>query len=156
MNTMDQSFTMLEATRTHILHLLNECSDEQLFVIPRPFNNHLLWNALHLLAAQQKLCYELAEVPLRLDRFMVERYAKGTFPSQERTGDLVRFAKEHLMSTVHEMKADYFNGVFSKPYRQMTTSYGVTLSGIEDAIHYLNIHESLHFGQMKMMKKLIE
>lgn len=64
---------MMVITRRNVLDLLDTCTEEELFKIP----NSLLWNALHLLSAQQVLFYRFTENSYRLDKDFVEEYGKG-------------------------------------------------------------------------------
>lgn len=151
---MDRQFAMLKATRQQVLDLLDACTQDQLFTIPPRFGNHILWNAAHLLATQQVLCYRFTNTPMRLDEAFVRQYGKGTVPASEQDGGLVHFVSRHLLDTVTQNQEDYHQGVFGT-YRPIVTSYGITLNTLEDAICYLNLHEGMHFGQMKMLKRLV-
>lgn len=151
---MDKEFEILQATRRNVLSVLNACTVEQLFIIPTPFNNNIIWNAAHLLATQQVLWYRFTDTPLRLDKSFVDGYSKGTVPTADVNLELVDFVKKELLPTVDQSREDYHNGIFG-PYKPVTTSYGVKLESLEDAISYLNLHEGMHFGQIKMLQRLV-
>ena len=53
-----------------------------------------------------------------------------------------------------KMEDDYANGIF-KEYKEYATSFNATLSCIDDAILFNNMHETMHLGFMIALKKKI-
>ena len=53
-----------------------------------------------------------------------------------------------------KLESDYSNTIFSN-YNSYTTSYNITLSSIEEAIQFNNVHDGLHFGYIMALKKVI-
>ena len=151
---MKEHFDLLAITRKNILDEINACSNEQLFEIPAGFNNHVLWNAVHLIVTQQVLIYGNTDTPFRIDQAIIDRYRKGTTPTGEVDQEMVDFAKEQLLTSVETLKADYGKGIFGA-YKPVTTSYGAPLNSVEDAIRFNNVHEGMHYGQIKMLKRII-
>jgi hypothetical protein len=58
------------------------------------------------------------------------------------------------LSTVDLLEEDYKNGIF-KQFKTYTTGYNATLSNVEEAIMFNNIHEGLHFGYAMALRKLV-
>lgn len=147
---MKTTFDYLRQTRQNILKtLVNQAGKEHM--IPKGFKNSLYWNAAHCLVTQQLLCYKLSGEEVKVDDEIIEAYRKGAAPTDSLPDVLeVAKVKELLITSVDQLEEDYNNGLFKK-YSPYTTSYGVTLNSIEDAINFNNIHEGLHFGYMMAM-----
>lgn len=151
---MEKQFEYLEVTRNNVLVEIESCSTEELFTIPKGFNNNILWNAIHAIVTQQLLVYGNTNTPFRIDQSIIDAYRKGTVPTKEANFEMVNFAKQQLLDSVAQLKNDYENKVFDD-YNAVTTSYNATLTSVEDAITFVNLHDSMHYGQIKMLKKLI-
>jgi hypothetical protein len=52
------------------------------------------------------------------------------------------------------MEKDYAAGLFNE-YKAYPTSFGVTLSEIEEAIMFNNVHEGMHLGYCIALRKVI-
>ena len=119
-------------------------------------NNNIVWNFAHIIVTQQILCYKLSGVNACVDQNMVENYRKGSKPDSERPINRDEFENliELLGQTTYNLEVDFKNGMFPS-YNTYTTSYGMTLSSIEEAIRFNNVHEGLHFGSILNLKKLV-
>jgi hypothetical protein len=151
---MNRHFDLLSVTRSNMVKLLSSVSEEQLFVIPKGFNNSIIWNAGHSLNSQQKLIYGLAGAPMRIPDSFSAFFSKGTSPSEWTSRPDVKQVKELLVDTAAYLREDYAKGIF-KSYKEYPTSYGFELKSVDDAIIFNNVHESLHLGSMMALKKLV-
>lgn len=151
---MKKQFQLLRATRQNVLKVLEETSRESLLKIPTGFNNNILWNIYHLLASQQLLIYGLSQTPFRLDKEFIFKYKSGTIPSGEEDLDLVDLAHNSLLTTVKQLSEDYQQDIFGE-FKTIKTSYGVELQSIEDAIYFNNLHEAMHYGQIKTFQSIL-
>ena len=69
----------------------------------------------------------------------------------------VNFIKAELLISIETMDNDYKEGLFTgKEYPNYLTSYGVTISSIDVAISFNNIHEALHYGYIMAQKKALQ
>ena len=50
---MNKAIERLKNPRMMLIKMLNELSTEQLNKVPAGFNNNIIWNAAHMVAAQQ-------------------------------------------------------------------------------------------------------
>jgi hypothetical protein len=151
---MEYQFELLAITRQNILNEIEDCSINQLFEIPERFNNHIIWNAVHVVVTQQLLIYGNTATPFRIAPAIIENYRKGTTPTSDVKTDMIDFVKTQLIGSVASLKEDYNNAVFG-PYKQVTTSYNATITSVEEAISFVNLHDSMHYGQIKMLKKFL-
>ena len=144
-------FDLHKITRKHLITYLDTLSPEQLAYIPKGFRNNIFWNIAHCVVTQQLLCYKFSELSLLISDMWVEKYRKdtipnGSFPTQEEIQEL----RLLLISTQKQLQQDYQQGKFIQ-YTTYTTSYGFTLSSIEEALLFNNAHETMHLGIIKSL-----
>jgi len=152
---MEKQFEILRVTRNNVLQEIGDLSHQALFRIPDGYNNHILWNTIHIIVSQQLLVYDLSQTPLHINQGIVADFRKGTTPTEYIKPEWVDFAKTHLLSTIDQLQEDYQNNTFG-PFKRTSLDYGLVLNSVEDAIRFINIHEAMHFGQIKMLRKLIK
>jgi hypothetical protein len=63
---IDKQLDILRQPRLKILNILESFSLEQLNMIPAGYNNNIIWNLGHMVAAQQGVCYKRAGVETRI------------------------------------------------------------------------------------------
>ncbi len=152
---MKYHFEILNITRNNILNAVKDLSLEELSTIPAGFNNNIFWNLAHIVVTQQLLCYKLSGLDMELDDSFVDKYRKGSVASNELTQEEFDYALEQLIALPSKLESDYANEVF-KNYNSYTTSYNITLSRVEDAIQFNNVHEGLHFGYIMALKRVVK
>jgi hypothetical protein len=152
---MVQTVAHLKVIRQNLLDAISELSPNEVKCIPEGFNNSILWNSCHMLVTQQVLVYRLSGNDSSIPQVFIERYRKGTkpMPDVDATEDL-SYLKANFLSAADQMVNDYEEGLF-KVYQEYTTSFGVTLKSVEDAILFNNLHESMHLGYVLSMKHLL-
>ena len=151
---MEKQFAILRTTRNNVLKVIQPFTDEQLNKIPAPFNNNLIWNLGHILVTQQLLMYRLSGLDCLVDNALIEKYRKGSKPTEPVNSEEIQQLRQALLSLTDRAEADFNKGVFQK-YKTYPTSYGYTLNAIEDAIHFNNVHESMHLGTMMAIRKFV-
>jgi len=151
---MNDQIETIKRTRTHLLELVKELNIEQLNKVPAGFNNNIIWNLGHLVAAQQGICYVRTGVKPHVAEDFIDRYKKGSKPERFLNEEELKKIKELFFSSLDILKQDYESGLWTG-YDSWTTSYGVELNSIEDAIQFLNFHEGLHSGYILALKRVI-
>jgi hypothetical protein len=151
---MEKQFEILEKTRLQVLEQLQGLSTEQLNEIPAGFNNNIIWNVAHLIAAQQGVCYLRPGFELRVAEKYFNLYKPGSKPEAFVTAEEVQDICELLLTSLAQFKSDYENKVITS-YVPWTTRYGVALDTIEDAIRFLPFHEGLHLGYILALKRAL-
>ena len=152
---MNQMIETIKSTRLYLLQLANDLSLEQLNEVPPGFNNNIIWNLAHLVAAQQGVCYLRAGLPTSIDESFYQRYKPGTKPEATLDSSEVEFIKAILFSSLDTFVADYKAGLFAN-YMAWTTRYGVPLQSIQDAVQFLLFHEGLHTGYIMALKRVVK
>ena len=151
---MEKQFEILKANRLIILNIIEDLSLKQLNKIPEGFRNNIAWNVAHLPVIQQLLCYKLSGLPINVTDEMVEKYQKGTTPSDDMTQQELEIIKDLYVKQVAQFKEDYHNNKFTT-YNTYPTSANVTLHTINDAIAFNNFHEGLHLGYILALKNTL-
>lgn len=139
-------------TRNIFVKMLDQISKEELFNIPDNFNNNIIWNIGHLAITQQLLNYKLSGLPLYVNDKAIEMLGKDSSPKNWKEDIDVQQIKSWLTELPAKLKEDYANGLF-KEFNTYTTSAGVTLNNVDDAIRFNNFHEGLHLGYIMAMRK---
>lgn len=151
---MEKIFDVVLNTKAQFIQLLDGLAIEQLNTIPAGFNNNIIWNFAHTVASWQILCYKLSGLPYVIDENFIDLFKKGTKP--ERFFDAQELAQIKKLSILsfEKLVLDYQDGVFTN-YTTYLTSFGVTLTSIDDAIQYASMHDGLHLGYAWALKKLV-
>lgn len=151
---MKHNIGVIRQTRSFILQAIEDLSTDQLNHIPEGFNNNIIWNLGHMIAAQQGVCYMRNGMPPRISEEFFNRYKPGSKPEQNISAEEVAVIKELTFSTLDQLEADYENGHWTG-YKPWTTRYGVELTSIEDAVQFILFHEGLHGGVIASLKRLV-
>lgn len=149
---MKNHIDILKATRANILKAIEGISLEQLNLVPDGYNNNLIWNAGHVVVTQQRLCYAMSGLEIKLPEGIIAIYKKGAKPEKDVTQEEVDQIKAWLTESIDWLEVDLEAGVF-KTFKTYPTSYGYTLNSIEDAVNFNNVHEGMHLGYIIAMKK---
>ncbi len=152
---MKFSFDILRATRNNILKDIEGLSLEQWNVIPTGFHNNIVWNIAHLVATQQLLVYGLSGTSFVVGQDLIDAYRKGTKPEQPATQDQVEVYKKLFLTTIDHTEQDYDNGIFGTQFKTYTTSYNITLTTLENAIEFNNVHEGVHYGIIRALRRAV-
>jgi hypothetical protein len=151
---MNDQFEIIRKTRSFLLEVIKELSVEQLNKVPTGFNNNIIWNLGHLVAAQQGICYIRAGLkPWAEDAFM-DAYKPGTKPNREVSTEHIEEVKKLLFSSIDMLENDYKKGLWPV-YPAWTTRSGIEIKSIDRAIEFILFHEGLHSGYIMAMSKIV-
>ncbi len=152
---MKLQFEYNRITRERILGAIEGLSVEQMIAVPEGFGNNVLWNFGHILITQHLLCFKLADKEPSIPNELIESYRKGSNAAAitEPQKDLDYF-KANVNKLIDLTEEAYEDGQLAG-FNEYTTSYGVTLNSVEEAISFNNLHEALHLGYIMAMKKCI-
>jgi hypothetical protein len=151
---MNNQIERIIRTRKYLIEQLKDLPIESLNRVPEGFNNNIVWNLGHLIAAQQGICYVRAGANMVVDEKYYLNYKPGTKPEQPVSENEAEQIKSLLITSLDGLEADIRNGVFEK-YTLWTTRYGVDIANIDDALQFLMFHEGLHSGTIIALKRLV-
>ncbi len=149
------TLALLRATRKNILGIYAAHDSTKLNQIPAPLNNNLAWNAGHVIATLELLVYGLAGLKTPSGREFIDRYRKGTRPEGPISEADHAHIKQQLLGGIEQLEQDLQSLDFSK-FKAYETSYGVTLTSVEDALTFNNMHEAMHLGTMLALRRMVK
>lgn len=144
----------IKKTRNYLIEGIQEVSADMLNKVPEGFNNNMVWNLAHLIAAQQGICYIRSGRDIVVEEKYVAPYRPGTKPERYVDEDEIVEIKKVLLSSIDKLNEDYERKIFTN-YPTWATRYGVEITNIDDAIQFLMFHEGLHCGAIMAIKKLV-
>jgi hypothetical protein len=150
---MNEQILRIKKTRESLINVLADISVEAYNKIPSGFNNNIIWNVGHLIAAQQGVCYVRAGVKPVTEKYFLQ-YKPETKPEHPVDENEVEEIKETLLSSIDQLEIDYTSHLFTN-YPSWTTRYGVEIGSIDDALGFLMYHEGLHTGTIMALKRLV-
>lgn len=151
---MDAVIKAWKTSRKIYLEFFDKYSLEQLNIVPEKFNNNLIWNIGHIIAAQQSLVYKTSSLPMHITDEYFDKYKPGTKPMGavlQREADEI---KSLLTSMIDKTETDLANGRFVT-FAERNTITGFHLGNLQDALVFNNYHEGLHLGYMKSIAKFV-
>ena len=151
---MKTQFEVLRIARNLILKELEGLTLDQIHVIPPGFKNNIAWNVAHLVATQQLLHYKATGLDCLCPDALIAEYRKGTVPSKTCTAEEFDEVKELLTGLPDTLEEDFEAGIFQN-YNTYQTSTGLVLDSIETAIVFNNLHEGMHYGIIRSIKKFL-
>jgi hypothetical protein len=154
LRTMTKQIEIIRKTRSFLLEQLKDLTTEQYNKIPEGFNNNIIWNLGHMVAAQQGVCYIKAGLAPRISEDFINTFKSGTKPERAFSESEIENIKSLLFTTLDQLEEDYRNNIFGG-YTAWSTRYGVELASIDDAIDFLPFHEGLHSGCSTALKRLV-
>lgn len=152
---MTKAIETIKQPRIKILEELQSFSLDQLNEIPAGFNNNIIWNLGHMIAAQQGICYARSGVDKLVSDEFFMAYKPGSKPEKFIDQAGYETIKKLLFSTLDQMETDLENNLFVN-YTPVMTRYNVELTNIQDAIEFLPFHEGLHIGYIMSLRKVVK
>jgi hypothetical protein len=151
---MKNRIEIIKKVRAFLLEGIKDLSAEQLNKIPAGFNNNIIWNLGHIVAAQQGICYKRAGLPSMITDEFWEKYRSGSKPDGIIDEAEIDYIKELFFTSLDQLEADYDKNIFTG-YTSWATRYGVEIGNIDDALSFVPFHEGLHSGVIGAMKRLV-
>ncbi len=149
-----KSIDVLKKHRSLTTRALSGLSADQWLTIPEGFKNNILWNAGHLVVTQELLTYKLSGLEPHLSAALIAGCSRGTSPVDWNPAPDVDEVLRELDQSPQRLERDFAAGKFNG-YQSYTTSTGIELGDIEEAITFNNFHEGLHLGVIMALRKLV-
>ena len=154
---MNTRLDQIKKLRLFLLKEVDQLDEGQLNKIPAGFNNNIIWNMAHMVAALQVICYRRADVPLTIGDNYISPFLTNTKPGSYINRGEIEIIKGLLISTVDTLQIDYAKNIFTHytPSPNVLKMYNISLDSIEDAIVFLHFHDGFHIGQILSLKHLV-
>jgi len=151
---MNAQIETIRKIRSFLLEQIKSLDTELINQVPEGFNNNIIWNLGHMIAAQQGMCYKRAGLPMMISEDFWEKFRTGSKPQGPLNDEEISQIKDLLFATLDKLEADYNSNIFGN-YTAWSTRYGVEIGSIDSALEFLPFHEGLHAGTIFTMKKLV-
>lgn len=143
---------VLRNLRYFTLNTIKDLTVEQLNKVPEGYNNNIIWNLAHLVAAQEGLCYLRAGQQPNVAEEFLNNYKSGSKPSGSVDEDGITTIKQLLLTSVDDLERDLLLNKFEN-YNAWKTRYNIEMNTIDDAINFLPFHEGMHLGYIMALKR---
>ncbi|MFB6456605.1 DinB family protein [Chitinophaga sp. Hz27] len=151
---MNTRIDLFRKANIKALQLFDDYSAEQLNLIPAGFNNNIIWNLGHLIASDAMILYNATGQTSIVSNELVQAFKRGTRPETPADAATITLIKELMVSTIDNLENDYNKGILNN-YTTWTTSFGYTISNIDDAVTFCIYHHGLHHSAITALKKFI-
>ncbi len=151
---MNSKIELIRKTRSKALEIISGLSIPELNKIPEGFNNNIIWHLGHLIAAQEGIFYLRGKLELNVENEFFNSFKNGSRPDREILAEELENIKSLLFSSLDQFESDLEKNTFHN-YPAWTTSMGIEINSIEDAINFLPFHEGLHLGYIMAYKRIL-
>lgn len=154
---MDNKIEKTRKARLFLINQIEELSNDQLNKIPDGYNNNIIWNLIHLMSAQQSICYLRAgQTTIIADKYIAP-FSTNTKPERIIEKQETEEIKNLFVDTIDRLQADYDKKIFSTytPSPNIFKVYGIEIKSIDDALEFLLYHEGYHSGYILVLKKFV-
>src|SRR5436190_2900616 len=103
---MDAVIKAWKTSRKLCLDFFDKYSLDQLNKVPDKFNNNIIWNIGHIIAAQQSIVYKTSNLPINISDNFFDRYKPGTKPTDPVSQSEVDEIKSLLVSMIEQTEKD--------------------------------------------------
>src|ERR1700712_2860570 len=100
---MTKQIEIIRKTRSFLLENLKDLTTEQFNKIPEGFNNNIIWNLGHMIAAQQGVCYIRAGIAPVIGQDFIDTYKSGSKPGEPVDATAIEDIKNLLFSTIGQL-----------------------------------------------------
>jgi hypothetical protein len=150
---MKVEIDLFRATRENTVESVKDLSLEQINTIPDGFSGNIGWHLGHMVSTHKGLVYQLNGQKSGLEKEFVLKYKKDSKPENPMTMEEFEFITEQLLNQIDELEADLPNEEMWGETHEYTTSYNYTITSLEEAVKFSNLHQALHLGYIMAMKR---
>lgn len=154
---MEKEFKFILDSRKAFIAMIDGLTIEELNTIPAGFNNNIAWNFGHIVVSTQALCYLRTGIKADgSDIKFVETYKKDAKPTYFINAEEIQELKNIAIASIEKIEKDYQQGFFNQITPFSTSTFGSTLSSIEDVLITTIGHDNLHFGYAQAQRRAIK
>ncbi|MEO6231753.1 MAG: DinB family protein [Ferruginibacter sp.] len=149
---MKKYLELLEEQRAILLKKTARLTTDQYNLVPRGFNNNIIWNMGHSLAVSESLLYGNAPFKVPLHEFDIEGFKKGTKPELAINDHGISLIRKALSDTVPLFKKS-FDDFLSANVQYSKDDISSVVS--EKHLQFLLFHEDMHLGTIQRLLRYV-
>lgn len=155
---MNKRIEKISNFRQFLLRQVDGLSAQQFNFVPQGFNNNIIWNLGHLIAAVQNMCYVRSGQAIAVEEQYFLPFLPGTKPNSLIDGQEIAKIRALFISSINRLAADFDAGIFRdyRPSEKIPEIYGVEVRNIDEALDFLLYHEGLHVGYVFSLKHAVK
>lgn len=153
--SVEFSFYALEKTRENAVKLIESLSLETINAQLPGFNNTAGWNFCHGLVTTKLLTCGLSGLDTGLSTRELAKFRKGSTGSLPVTQEELTHFTKMAKYSIAELKKLYEAKAFVN-FQAYETSFGISMNSVEEALHFVGVHEALHLGYMMAIRRASE
>ncbi len=152
---MMHTLQLIKVLRKSFTALIEELTIEQLNTVPAGFTNNIAWNYGHIAIATEAIFY--IRTGVQPDRQMVfsEKYKNGSRPDAFIGREEIEQLKTLMNTLPDQVEQDYRQGLFSHISLCKFTTFATEAANFEELTQVVLMHETLHYGYCKAIKRLV-
>jgi hypothetical protein len=152
----DNILNQLHIVREITLHTANSLPEDQINLIPKGFNNSIIWNFGHILIVQEQLAVNFGKIKPQLPSVYLHYFGQHTDPSSwkdapPRYSDILSFLKSQTKHIIESL-GTRIDEKLTKPFNRN----GLSMHTIGELLIYSVYHEGVHIGTVNSMVKVIQ
>jgi len=141
----------LEEERKLLLERTKDLTVDQYNMIPRGFNNNIIWNMGHILVVSEDLLYGNSPYRRPVNEFTKSRFQKGTAPDEVIGEDEIAIIRHALQHTTQIFKRCSGIDQSGGEYPSFSDT-GMPLIP-DDVMRFLLFHEELHYRKIARLSE---
>ena len=129
-------------------------TEEQLLAIPDGMESNILWHLGHLYNSHCGMLYGHSDAENPCPASYGDLFKGGTKPATWAEAPSVQEVVDNFNGIANKIAQDYSAGAFTN-YQAWDLAPGMTLATVEDALGFVIVHESVHHGNIIVMRRLL-
>lgn len=150
---MSTETDLFKTTRQNTLHTVKDLTLEEVNKIPDGFTGNIAWHTGHMVATHRGLVYQLNGASGDFEKEFVMKYKKDSKPEAPISQEEWDFILGKLISQADDLERDLANEEMWGDTHEYTTSFNYTITNLEEAVKFNNMHQALHLGYIMAMKR---
>ena len=132
----------------------NGLTEEQLLAIPDGMESNILWHLGHLYHSHCGMLYGHCAAENPCPDAYADMFKGGTKPADWPDNVNVQEIVANFDGVINQLVQDYSAGAFAN-YEGWELAPGMNLETPEDALGFVAVHESVHHGNIIVMRRLL-
>jgi hypothetical protein len=146
---MTNYLELLEKKRTVLLKKTAHLTADQYNLVPRGFNNNIIWNMGHALIVSESLLYSNTPLEIPIHEFDIEGFKRGTKPGLAINDHGIALIRQSLSDTVPLFRKLLEETESTHSRLQQSDPLHTLVS--DESLRFMLFHEDMHFAKIERL-----